>query len=379
MLTLPAEAEEYRRIVRAAVDAEIIGRPDRSLTAAGFDPDLFAVVRKLGVTAVPFPAGAGGSGGSFLAFIVAIAELARGSVSAAGYAGTAAQVARAILTHGSRAMIEQWVAPLISNQILASWAFTEPETGSDPRQIQTAAVRDGTDWLISGQKTFISFAPQAAVAVVFAKTDSGRLGAFVVDTASGGWQAGPVMPLLADGFMTASVTLDQVRVPAEAVLGDPEAGFTLLISSEAEGKLRGSATCVGIADRALEEATRYALTRQHRGTAIGRKFPTLQTLLGDMGARLLAARSLTQSVAARVDAGADVIGEAAAAKLIATEAAREVTSSAVQICGAYGLSRDLVVERLYREGKMFDVIQGVAEIQRIIVARELMNAAERPG
>lgn len=377
MLTLPEEAELYRQTVRAAVDAEIIGRPCRSLTESGFDPELFGIVRQLGVTGVPFPVEAGGGGGSFLAFIVAIAELARGSISAAGYAGTAAQVARAIISRGTPAMVEQWVRPLLANEILASWAFTEPGTGSDPRQIETTANADGSDWLISGEKTFISFAPEAAVAIVFARVGSGRLGAFVVDTAAGGWQAGPPMTLLADGFLTAPVTLDRVRVPREAVLGDPEDGFSLLIASEAEGKLRGCATCIGIAERALEEATTYALTREHRGTPIGRKFPTLQSLLGDMGARLLSARSLAQSVAAKVDDGADVIGDAAAAKLIATEAAREVTSNAVQVCGAYGLSRELVVERLYREGKMFDVIQGAAEIQRIIVARELMNAAQR--
>jgi alkylation response protein AidB-like acyl-CoA dehydrogenase len=377
MLTLPADAELYRQTVRAAVDAEIIGRPQRSLTESGFDPELFGIVRQLGVTGVPFPVEAGGGGGSFLAFIVAIAELARGSISAAGYAGAAAQVARAIISRGTPAMVEQWVRPLLGNEILASWAFTEPGTGSDPRQIQTTAHADGSDWLISGEKTFISFAPEAAVAVVFARVESGRLGAFVVDTAAGGWAAGPPLTLLADGFLTAPVTLDRVRVPREAVLGDPEDGFSLLIASEAEGKLRGCATCIGIAERALEEATRYALTREHRGTSIGRKFPTVQSLLGDMGARLLSARSLAQSVAGKVDEGADVIGDAAAAKLIATEAAREVTSNAVQVCGAYGLSRELVVERLYREGKMFDVIQGAAEIQRIIVARELMNAAER--
>ena len=274
-------------------------------------------------------------------------------------------------------MIERWVGPLLRNEILASWAFTEPGTGSDPRQIQTRAEADGSDWLISGEKTFISFASEAAVAVVFARVESGRLGAFVVDTASGGWEAGPPVTLLADGFLTAPVTLDRVRVPGAAVLGDPEDGFSLLVASEAEGKLRGCATCIGIAERALEEATGYALTREHRGTPIGRKFPTVQSLLGDMGARVLSARSLAQSVAAKVDAGVGVIGDAAAAKLIATEAAREVTSNAVQVCGAYGLSRELVVERLYREGKMFDVIQGAAEIQRVIVARELMNAAAR--
>lgn len=377
MLSLPADVELYRQTVRAVVDAQIIGRPERSLTQSGFDPELFSTVRQLGVTGVPFPLEAGGGGGSFLAFIVAIAELARGSISAAGYAGTSAQVARAIMNRGTPAVVERWVAPLLRNEILASWAFTEPGTGSDPRQIQTRAEADGPDWLISGEKTFISFASEAAVAVVFARIESGRLGAFVVDTAAGGWQAGPPMNLLAEGFLTAPVTLDQVRVPGEAVLGDPEDGFSLLVASEAEGKLRGCATCIGIAERALEEATSYALTREHRGTPIGRKFPTVQSLLGDMGARLLSARSLAQSVAAKVDAGADVIGDAAAAKLIATEAAREVTSNAVQVCGAYGLSRELAVERLYREGKMFDVIQGAAEIQRVIVARELMNASER--
>jgi alkylation response protein AidB-like acyl-CoA dehydrogenase len=380
MLLLPPEVELFGSSVRAAVDRELIAGDALDAGVGGHPSErAVALMRQLGISAIPVPEADGGSGGSFLAFAAAIAEVSRASFATAAFVGGAAQVARAILRFGSQPQIEKWIGPLLRHDVFSSWAFTEPATGSDPRQIETRATHDGSDWVISGEKTFITLAPVASVAVVFAATSPGRLGAFVVDTSTPGWHVGAPIPLLADGFLTAPVRLDEVRVPADAVLGDPDDGFAVLIATEAEAKVRGCATCVGISERAVEEATRYALTREHRGVPIGRKFPTIQSLLGTMHARTLAARSLTMSVAAEIDAGLDVVGDAAAAKIIATQTAREVTSDAIQVCGAYGLSREFPIERLYREAKVFEVVQGVVELQRIIAARELMKAHAGAG
>ena len=168
-------------------------------------------------------------------------------------------------------------------------------------------------------------------------------------------------------------------MPGDRLVGPVDGGFQIMISGEAFGKVRAAAICTGIATRALEEAASYALTRQHRGTPIGRRFPTVQALLGAAAAGVLGAESLVLTCAGLLDRGEPIPAEAAAARLMASRAARESASAALHVCGAYGLTRDMVVERLYREAVFFDVAQGVSEIQQIIVARELLSDSSRQG
>ena len=231
--------------------------------------------------------------------------------------------------------------------------------------------------MLSGQKLFISFAAHADVALVFARTPDDGVGAFLVETSDPGWTTGRPPELMAfGGVEPAPVFLDDVRVGPEGVVGDVTAGFDVMLAGEAQGKVRVAAICVGIAQRAVDEAARWALQRTHRGQPIGRKFPTVQALLGQMEADVLGARALVRSAADLIDRDLPVSKVAAAARLVAGRCAHETTSAALQICGAYGLTRDLPVERLYREGKFYEVAQGVAEIQRIIVAREVLRERE---
>jgi alkylation response protein AidB-like acyl-CoA dehydrogenase len=375
---LGEELEAFRRSVRAQAEralGPLIGPLDRDQR---FSPPVWDVLRAMEVFAVCLPEAVGGQGGSFLAFVVAIEEIATVGATAALYPGTTVQVAGALLQHGSDAQMARSLPALVRGDAPAAWAFTEPQTGSDPKQLRTSAVPDGDGWVISGEKLFISFAGQAALALVFERTSEDGVGGFLVDTRTPGWSTGPPVELMAFGGVDASpVRLDEVRVPADAVLGDPQRGFEVMLAGEAQGKIRVAAICVGIAQRALDEAARYALDRTHRGTPIGHRFPTIQALLGDMQASVLSARAFVRSAASMVDAGVPTAEVAAAARLVAGRAAREVTSAALQVCGAYGLTRDLPVERLYREGKFFEVAQGVAELQRVIVARHLLARYDR--
>lgn len=377
MLSLPEELEAFRASLRQAVDARIVPLNAEVERTHGVVTELWEIVRDLEVTPIPFPAEVGGSDGSFLAFALAIEELARGSNVASAYASI--QMARTLLRVGSEAQIDEWVPRLVGNEIMSSWAFTEPQTGSDPGQIETRAVPDGSDWVIDGQKLFISFAHHAAVALVFAKVPSERIGAFLTDTANPGWVPGEPIDVAHGHLDTCPVFLDGLRVPASAVVGDVERGFDVLLATEAEAKVAGAASAVGMAERALEEASRYALHRLHRDTPIGRKFQTIQSLLGDMAAVVLAARSFTRAVADKIDRGERVGKEAAALKIFATRTAREVTSNALQVCGAYGLTADMPLLALYRDAKISEVYGGVAEIQRIIVARDTLNETEAAG
>jgi alkylation response protein AidB-like acyl-CoA dehydrogenase len=284
-------------------------------------------------------------------------------------------VAQALLAHAPEPVVARWVPRLVAGEVPAAWAFTEPQTGSDPRQLTTRARRDGDGWVLDGQKMFISYAAEAAVALVFAVAEEKRVCAFVVDTAQPGWTVGPAAEVMAFGGTGARpVFLESVRVGAEDLIGGVGGGFEVMLAGEAVGKLRVSAINVGVAQRALHEATAYALQRTHRGTAIGAKFASIQSLLADMRAAVLAARALLYETARLHDDGTDISARAAALRLVTGPAARKVTSDAMQVCGAYGMTRDLPVERLYREAKFYEVAQGSLELQRVIVAKDVLRS-----
>ena len=371
---LDQDLEDLRAAIEgqaARTVAPLAAKVDRT---QAFSPELWNVICDLGLTRLAFPEEHGGDGGSVRAYVVASGEVARHCAVAALYPGTTIQVAMTLLARGTPDQIDRFVPALITGDALAAWAFTEPATGSDPRQITTRAVSDGDDWVLSGAKQFISFAGQATHALVFARTSETTLGAFLVDTSAPGWTTGPPAEVLSMGGTEARpVTLDEVRVPGSQMLGGPGDGFDTMVAGEAFGKVRAAAICVGIGRRAVEEATRYALAREHRGTPIGRRFPTLQALLGSAAAGVLGAETLVLGCADLLDRGYSIAAEAASARLVAGRAAREAANAAMHVCGAYGLTREMVVERLYREAIFFDVAQGVSEIQQMIVAGVLMS------
>jgi alkylation response protein AidB-like acyl-CoA dehydrogenase len=375
VLILPEELETFRATFRQRCEARIeplIPEIDRTGT---FSHALWGELRDAEIFALPFSAGHGGLDGSFLAFVVAIEELSRVGAIAGLYPGTTVQVATALIRYGSDELQAKWLPALIGGHGPAAWAFTEPQTGSDPKQIQTLARRlpDGS-WELNGEKTFISYARQALVALVFARVAEGGIGAFLVEPDHPGYSVGEPFDVLAfGGGEAAPVSLDHIRLPPESMLGDPGAGFDVMLAGETEGKIRASAINVGIAQRALDEAVLYGTMRLHRGVPIADKFPTIQAMLGEMEAQIQGARVYVRAAAQLIDEGhSELAKEAASARLLTGRCAQEVTSSALQICGAYGWTKELPVERLYREAKFFQVTQGVAEIQRVIVARQVL-------
>lgn len=356
---------------------ELAARVDRTQE---FSRELWDLLCELGLPTMPFPDPDAGHEGSFLAYVEAIEEVASHGAVAALYSGPTVQVASAIRNFGTASQYERWGAGLVSGGLLGAWSFTEPQTGSDPQQILTRAVRDGSGWHLTGTKMFTSFAPHADVALVYAKTSERRLGAFLVDTTDPGWEPGPPIKMLAFGGQgTAPVSID-VRVADDALLGDEEGGFDIMVSTEAEAKIRASSICVGIGRRAVEEAVAYASEREHRGEAIGDKFPTIQVTLGEMAAQVAGARAMVQWAARAVDArDPDLKKIAASTRIVCARMAREVSSLAMQVCGAYGFTHEMVLERLYREGKFYDVGQGVLELQKLIVGKHLLREHAAKG
>ncbi|MFI5953180.1 acyl-CoA dehydrogenase family protein [Cryptosporangium sp. NPDC051539] len=346
---------------------------DRAQT---FAPEVWAELRELDLFRLPFAEEKGGIGASTLAYVVALEQVASACATAALYPGTTTQVGQTLLAHAEPSLTDRWLSRVVTGEVVAAWAFTEPQTGSDPKQLTTRARRDrdGGGWVLDGQKAFISYAGVATVALVFALTADAEVSAFLVETGQPGWTVGPAVDVLAFGGTEARpVYLDAVRVPSDGLVGVPGQGFDVMLSGEALGKLRVAAINVGVAQRALDEATAYARQRTHRGESIGEKFTSIQNLLADMSASVLAARALLHETAEHYDAGAPIGPRAAALRLVTGRAAREVTSAALQVCGAYGLTRDLPVERLYREAKFYEVAQGSMELQRVIVGKHVLR------
>lgn len=341
-----------------------------------FSRELWELLCELGLPTMPFPDEESGHDGSFRAFVEGIEEVATHGACAALYSGPTVQVATAIDRFGTPEQKERWGAGLISGGLLGAWSFTEPQTGSDPKQIQTKAVRTDDGWHITGSKMFTSFAPYADVALVFARTSDAptRLGAFLVDTTDPGWQPGPPIKMMAFGGQgTAPVSID-VHVGPDALLGPEDGGFDIMVGTESEAKVRASAIALGIGRRALEEAAHYALQREHRGEPIGEKFPTIQGILGEMAAQVDSARAVVYAAAEAVDRrdpNLKVI--AASTRIVCARMAREVSSLAMQVCGAYGFTHEMVLERLYREGKFYEVGQGVIELQKMIVGKHVLK------
>jgi alkylation response protein AidB-like acyl-CoA dehydrogenase len=372
------DIEHFRAVVAEQAAARIAPLAAEVDRKQQFSPQLWAAVRDLGLCALPFAEELGGGGGTVEAYVAATEEVARHCAVAALYPGTTIQVAMTLLAHGTAEQISAHVPALVRGDRPAAWAFTEPGTGSDPRQIVTRAERIDGGWRLDGQKLLISFAGQAAQALVFARTSERSLGAFLVDTGTPGWSVGTAAAVLSFGGTDASpVHLSGVELADDRLIGGPEDGFAVMLAGEAFGKVRASAICVGIGRAAVDEAAKYALTREHRGESIGERFPTVRALLGSASAGVRGAAAFVAECARLLDAGGDVASAAAAARLVSARAAKEAALAALHICGAYGLTRDLPVERLYREAVFFDVAQGVAEIQQLIVARELLGQMQR--
>lgn len=375
-MTLPAELQELASVTRQRAWDRLAPMAAGIDRAQRFSSEAWEEICVMGVPGLPFPETEGGAGAPALAFLVTLEQIAYSCAVAALYPGTTIQVAQAILEHGTTSAREQWAAKLISGQAMASWAFTEPQTGSDPRQLTTRARAVSGGWVLDGQKAFVSYAEEAAVALVFARVEGtdDAVGAFLVETDQQGWRPGPAVEVLGFGGTGACpVYLDAARVDPDGLVGELDSGFQVMLTGEALGKLRVSAINVGIAQRALDEAAGYALDRVHRSTPIGLKFGTIQALLADMYASVLSARALLHETAERYDAGQEIAGRAAALRLVTGRAAREVTSAALQVCGAYGLTRDMVTERLYREGKFYEVAQGSLELQRVIAGKDVLR------
>jgi alkylation response protein AidB-like acyl-CoA dehydrogenase len=375
---LSDEQRLLQQSVREFAEAEIRPHVQAWDEAQGFPSTLVAKLAALGLLGIQVPERYGGAGLSAIDYCLCIEELARvdPSVALSVAAHNGLCVAHLMLA-GSEAQKQRWLVPLARGEMLGAWALTEAGAGSDAAGMRTTARRDGDGWILDGAKVFCTHGRTAGVLVVMAVTDRSRghhgISAFIVERGDPGLLPGRKENKLGmRASETSEVILQGCRVGGDRLLGREGEGFINTLQVLDGGRIGLAALAVGLAQGAFEAARAYALERRQFGQPIA-SFQAIQWKLADHAVRIEAARLLTWRAAALKDRGARVTREAAMAKLYASEIAVRVAEDGVQIHGGYGFVKDYPAEKFYRDVKLTTIGEGTSEIQRLVIARQLLG------
>jgi acyl-CoA dehydrogenase len=391
-MTATVSPEDFRLIldqVRDFIRTRVVPREQEIADTNAIPDDLRKQAAEMGLFGYAIPQEWGGLGLDLTQDVELAMELGYTSLALRSMFGTNNGIAGQVLVRfGTEEQKTQWLERIASGDVVASFALTEPGAGSNPAGLRTSAVRDGDEWVIDGQKRFITNAPLASLFVVFARTrpagsaqdgSAGTgIGVFLVPAPSPGLQVGPKDRKMGqEGAWTSDVTFSGVRVPAAALVGgDEEAGYRAAMTSLARGRVHIAALAVGTAQRALDESVAYAASASQGGTPIG-DFQLVQAMLADQQTGVLAGRALVRETAQRYVSGEDTRIGPSAAKLFCTEMAGQVADLAVQVHGGTGYMRDVPVERIYRDVRLLRLYEGTSEIQRLIIGGGLVRQARR--
>jgi acyl-CoA dehydrogenase len=342
--------------------------------------DIVREMRRMGLYGLAIPEQYGGLGLTMEEEVLAAIALCRASPAFRSAVGTNNGIGSlGIVFDGTEAQKKKYLPLLASGELVGSFALTEPGSGSDAGSLTTSARRDGDHYVLKGAKRYITNAPQAGIFTVMARTDpnskdASGVSAFIVDREAVGLTVGtPDRKMGQRGAHTADVTFDNVRVPAENLIGGAEGvGFKTAMKVLDKARIHVAAVCVGAATRILDEALTYALDREQFGQPIG-EFQLVQAMLADSQAELYAARSMTLDAARKRDDGEPVTMEAACCKYYASEMVSRVADRAVQIHGGAGYMQASAVERFYRDVRLFRLYEGTSQIQQLIIAKHLIR------
>ena len=378
------EQQHLRKTVRAFCEAEIkphVMEWDESQT---FPDQVFRKLGELGVLGAVFPEELGGTGYSYVDYSLVMEELARVDPSVAlCVAAHVSLCTNHIYLAGNEEQKRRYIPKLASGEWIGSWALTEPESGSDAGGTHTRAVRDGDSWVINGSKTFTTNGQVADVCVVMAVTDraasSHGISAFLVEKGTPGFRPGKKENKLGMRCSpTNEMILTDCHVPASQLCGKQGEGFVDALRILDGGRISIAALAVGIAQGAYEASLRYSKQRKQFGRFIS-EFQAIQHKLADMATDIDASRLLTLRAAWMKDNGQNVNKESSMAKLFASETAVRVADEAVQVHGGYGFLKDYPVEKFYRDVKLCTIGEGTSEIQRLVIARQLLNTERQHG
>lgn len=375
---LGEEHDELRTAIRELAEAKIAPRAAEIDETSEFPQDVHDALAASGFNAIHIPEQYGGQGADSLSACIVIEEVARVCASSSLIPAVNKLGTLPLMLAASDAQLKRYLPPVASGAAMFSYALSEREAGSDAAAMKTRAVRDGDDWVINGQKSWISGAGVSRYYTVMAVTDPDAkakgISAFVVHDDDQGVSFGaPERKLGIHGSPTREVHFDQVRIPGDRLIGEPGTGFATAMRTLDHTRITIGAQALGIAQGALDYATGYAKERQQFGRTIG-QFQGIQFLIADMAMKVEAARALVYRAAAmseRNDPELTFFG--AAAKCFASDTAVSVTTDAVQILGGAGYTRDHPVERMMRDAKITQIYEGTNQIQRIVMARRYLR------
>ncbi|ANB60382.1 acyl-CoA dehydrogenase [Anoxybacteroides amylolyticum] len=374
---LTKEQQMIKEMVREFAEKEIVPNAAKWDEEAYFPVEVFKKMGELGLLGIPFPEQYGGSGGDTISYAIAVEEIGRAcGGTGLSYAAAVSLGASPIYYFGTEEQKQQWLVPMAKGETLGAFGLTEPNAGSDAGGTRTRAVLDGDEYVINGEKCWITNAGHARQVIVTAITGKDERGKNIISAI--------IVPTNTPGFTircnydkmgvrasnTCELVFENVRVPKENVLGDPTKGFKQFLYTLDGGRISIAALAVGIAQAAFEKALQYAKERTQFGQSIS-KFQAIQFKLADMAMEIELARNMVHKAAWLKDQGKPFTKEAAYAKLFASEAGFRACNQAIQIHGGYGYMKEYGVERHLRDIKLMEIGEGTSEIQRLVIARQL--------
>ena len=366
------------------VRERLMPRESEVVEADAIPPDLLADMRGMGLFGLTIPEQYGGLGLTTEEEVLVAMAFCKASPAFRSIIGTNNGIGSVgIVIDGTEAQKKKYLPRLAAGELIGSFALTEPGSGSDAASLTTSARREGNVYVLNGAKRYITNAPQAGIFTVMARTDSaskdaGGVSAFIVERSTPGLSVGkPDRKMGQRGAQTADVVFEDVRVPAENLIGGAEGmGFKTAMKVLDKARLHIAAVCVGAATRILDDALNYALERKQFGQPIG-EFQLVQAMLADSQTELYAARSMTLDAARKRDNGEAITMEASCCKLFASEMVGRVADRGVQIHGGAGYMQDYAVERFYRDVRLFRLYEGTSQIQQLVIARNMIKQARR--
>lgn len=379
-----SEFDEYLGNVRRLVREKLIPAEARLEGQETLPEDLTALLREAGLFGISIPTRYGGLGLSMEQQVRVMLEVTyASSVFRARFSTTIGLGSQPILYNGTEAQREAWLPRMASGEATAAFALTEPEAGSDAGGLRATARREGDAFVLDGTKRYITNARQAQVFIVMARTKAGSrdasgISAFIVPAGTPGLTCGPADRKMGqDGSATSEVYFDGVRVPAANLIGGSEGGgFKTAMRGINHARLHVATTCVGQAQRLLDEALDYSKARRQFGKPIA-EFQLVQAMLADSRAEILAGRSMILDTARRFDEAGEaqgpLVADIACSKLFCSEMAGRVADRAVQVHGGAGYMRGSVVEQFFRDLRLFRIFEGASDIQRLLIAREMLK------
>ena len=371
--------ELVRKLAREFAETELTKEIlDKVEEEEVFPEEILDKMAKAGFFGIKIPKEYGGQGGDARSYVIVMEEIARVSGVASIYVSSPNSLSGGpFLLSGNAEQKEKYLRPVVTGEKKVCFALTEPGAGSDAGGMQTTAVKDGDYYVLNGRKTFITMAPLADWAVVYAKTDMSMgtkgISAFIVDMKQEGVSCGkPEKKMGVVGCATSDIILENVRVHKDNLLGQEGKGFINAMKTLDTGRMGVAAQSIGVAQGCLDEAIKYAKERKQFGRPIA-KFQAIAFMLAEMATKLEAAKNLVYKTAWLIDNGQDASMAASMAKFYASEVCNEIAAKTVQIHGGYGFIKDYKIERMFRDCRVFTIYEGTSQVQQMVISGKLLK------